>query len=153
MHGKLATIDNNWSTIGSFNLNYTGYQQNLELNVDVYSRSFTEEVNRKLLEIIENGCEKIESAEFLEKTSFKIRIFRFCCYVILQLVANLSIGLAFQEEQRRSRLYKVLYISIGLVFFVLGIIGTMLPSVSGTPFFIISFLLLILRIIFNNKNV
>jgi len=153
MHGKLATIDNTWTSIGSFNLNYTGYQQNLEMNVDVYSGSFTEEINEILREIIKNGCEKIEAAEFIEKAPVKIRLYRFFCYVILQMVANLSIGLAFQEEARRNRYYKVFYISTGLLFFLLGILGFLMLSWSGVPFFILSFLLLILQIKLNNKNV
>ena len=99
MHGKLATIDNHWSTIGSFNLNYTSYQQNLEMNVDIYSEVFTEQLNRKIEHLIVTGCEKIEASEFIEKASIKTRLLRFCCYVILNLIANFSIGLAFQAAE------------------------------------------------------
>ena len=153
MHGKLATIDNHWSTIGSFNLNYTSYQQNLEMNVDIYSEVFTEQLNRKIEHLIVTGCEKIEASEFIEKASIKTRLLRFCCYLILNLIANFSIGLAFQEEEKRTRFYKVFRIAASLGFFVLGIIGTVLPIFPGIPFFIVSFLLIYRQIIFNNKNV
>lgn len=153
MHGKLATIDSSWSTIGSFNLNYTGYQQNLEMNVDIYSRTFTEQLNQKLQHLINSGCEKIEAVEFIEKASVKIRILRFICYIILNLVANFSIGLAFQEEENRTRFFNRLRVTFSLSFFVLGIIGVVLPNVSSIPFFIISFLLIYRQIIFNDKNV
>lgn len=152
MHGKLATIDNMWSTIGSFNLNYTSYQQNLEMNIDIYSEGFAIELSNKLKNLIETGCEKIESKEFFEKASLKTRILRLTCYLLLQLIANLSIGLAFQEESR-SRFYKVLYISLSLMFFVLGMVGIILPSIPGMLFFIIGSLLLSGQVIFNNKNV
>lgn len=153
MHGKMATIDGSWSTIGSFNLNYTSYQQNLEMNVDIYSHSFTEQLNKKLQQLVDSGCEKIDASEFIEKAPFKIRFLRFVCYIILNLVANFSIGLAFQEEEKRSRFYKRFRIAASLSFFILGIIGAILPVMPGIPFFIVSLLLVYRQVIFNNKNV
>lgn len=153
LHGKLATIDGQWTTIGSFNLNYTGYQQNLEMNVDVHSDVFAKQVNLQLQEIIETGCEKIDLSEFIEKASFKTRTIRFGCYVILQLIANLSIGLAFQEERHRGRLLKVLYVAAALMFFILSILAVFFGKLEAIPLFIIGVMLVILQIILNNRDV
>ncbi len=99
LHGKLATIDNTASTVGSFNLNYTSYQQNLEMNVDVSSQKFTDELNLKIENWILTGCEKIEEMEFVERASLKAKLLRFVFYLGLSFIANFSIGLAFQSPK------------------------------------------------------
>lgn len=153
MHGKLATIDGRWSTIGSFNLNYTSYQQNLEMNVDIYSESFAAQLNQKLQQLIEQGCEKIEVSEFIEQASLKARFLRFVYYILLNLVANFSIGLAFQEEKNRNRIFKRLSIATTLVFLLLGVLGSLIPEMPGIPFLVIAFLLVYGQIVFNDRNV
>lgn len=153
LHGKLATIDGKWSTIGSFNLNYTGYQQNLEMNVDVYSTEFTENLNFEIEKIIKNGCERIEINQFVEKASLKIRALRFVCYIGLQIIANLSVGIAFQEEQNRNRLIKSFLVITAFVFMLIGMIGSIMPSISGTVFLILSILILMIQVLLNNKDV
>lgn len=153
LHGKLATIDNSWSTVGSFNLNYTSYQQNLEMNVDISSSEFTRALNEKIQKFMLEGCEKIEATDFIAKASLKTRFLRFFFYIILALVANFSIGLAFQEEEKHNRFYKAMLVLISIALFILGIIGAILPIMPGIPFFVMSFLLIYRQIIFNNKNV
>lgn len=153
MHGKMATIDGRWSTIGSFNLNYTSYQQNLEMNVDIYSDKFTEQLNLKLDQLIATGCEKIELGEFIENATLKTRVLRVVWYVLLNLLANFSIGLAFQEERNRTRIYKRMSIAVTLAFLILGIVGLIVPKMPGLPFLFISFLLVYGQIVFNNRNV
>lgn len=154
LHGKLATVDQSWSTIGSFNLNYTSYQQNLEMNVDVYSPEFTTFLNHQIEEIITSGCERVDITEFHEKSPLKIRAARFAFYLILALIANFSIGLSFQEEKsKENRFYHLLRIIGSLLFLVIGIIGAILPVIPGFPFLIISFLLVYRQILLNRKIV
>jgi len=154
LHGKLATIDNSWSTIGSFNLNYTSYQQNLEMNVDIYSPAFTNYLNQEIEGIIAEGCEKVDIQTFHEKVSFKIRLARLGFYLILSIIANFSIGLSFQEDRNKEhRFYHILRILGAIVFFLIGLVGALLPIVPGFPFFIISFLLVYKQILLNKKIV
>ncbi len=40
VHGKAAVVDNEWSTIGSFNLNSLSCYGSIEMNVEIYSNSF-----------------------------------------------------------------------------------------------------------------
>jgi cardiolipin synthase len=152
LHGKLATVDDSWSTIGSFNLNYTSYQQNLEMNVDVYARDFTVYLNRQIDHIIETGCEKVDLQNLNEKSPFKIKAARLIFYLILSLIANFSIGLSFQEDRNKEkRFYNILRITGALSFFIMGVIGALLPIMPGFPFFIISFLLVYKQILLNKK--
>lgn len=154
LHGKLATVDNQWSTIGSFNLNYTSYQQNLEMNVDIYSEEFTIDINHKIEDIIATGCEKLDLIAFKQKSPLKTRLLRFAYYLILALIANFSIGLSFQEDHNKEhRFYHIVRIIGSLIFFVLGVIGAILPIIPGFPFLIISFLLVYKQILLNKKIV
>ncbi|MDD4974366.1 MAG: phospholipase D-like domain-containing protein [Bacteriovorax sp.] len=153
LHGKLATIDESWATIGSFNLNYTSYQQNLEMNVNIYSENFTNHLKEEIEEIISNGCEKLNPKNFIDKCSLKIKFLRFFYYVILSIVANFSIGLIYQEDNNKeNKFYDLLRIVGSLFFFFLGILGIILPIIPGIPFFIISFLLVYQQIISNKKK-
>lgn len=153
LHGKLATIDGEWATIGSFNLNYTSYQQNLEMNVTIYSQKFTRKLNKHIEHLIETGCEKINPKDFLEDCPLNIKIKRFFYYVIVALVANFSIGMIYQEDDNKgNRLYNLVRIVGSLFFFMLGIAGAILPIVPGIPFFIISFLLVYKQILLNKKK-
>lgn len=153
LHGKLATIDQSWTTIGSFNLNYTSYQQNLEMNVDIYSKDFTADLNSRIEGYIENGCEKIDPETFKEKYTFKVRMTRLFFYLILAVIANFSIGLSFQEDHNKEhRFYHILRIIGSIIFFTLGLLGALLPIIPGFPFFIISFLLVYKQILLNRKT-
>ncbi len=155
LHGKLATIDGQWSTVGSFNLNYTSYQQNLEMNVDISSQHFTKNISKQIEDIITKGSEKINAMEFVENVSFKLKFQRFFFYIILSLVANFSIGLIFQEDEnaKQGRLYSMLRVTASVVLFITGIVGLIMPIMPGIPFLIVSFLLVYRQILFNNRNV
>lgn len=124
LHGKLATIDNEWSTIGSYNLNYMSYLQNLEMNVDVYSPSFTQELNTHIEGIIHTGCEKIEMKDFIHQRSWGTKIICFFLYHLFALISNLSIILNIQEHKReRSRLYQILGITTSLLILLVGFLS------------------------------
>ncbi len=154
LHGKLATIDESWSTIGSFNLNYTSYQQNLEMNVDIYSKDFTTQLNERIEGYIADGCEKIDPQLFSERYTFKVRMSRLFFYLILAIIANFSIGLSFQEDHNKEhRFYHILRIIGSIFFFILGLMGALLPIIPGFPFFVISFLLVYKQILLNRKTV
>lgn len=153
LHGKLATIDDHWATVGSFNLNYTSYQQNLEMNVNVYSAEFTTHLKEKIDDIISTGCVKLEAKSFAVNSPLSLRIKRLFYYLILALVANFSIGLIYQEDNNKeNRFYNLLRIVGAIFFLVLGLIGAILPVIPGFPFFIIAFLLVYKQILMNNKR-
>lgn len=59
LHAKLAVIDGEWMTIGSFNLNHLSAYASIELNVDILSKPFVHDVTQKLKQLIENGCNEI----------------------------------------------------------------------------------------------
>ncbi len=58
LHGKIAVIDTNWTTIGSFNLNNLSSFASIEMNVAIESEGFAKDYLVHLNEIIAQ-CERI----------------------------------------------------------------------------------------------
>ena len=59
LHGKVAVIDDTWSTIGSFNLNLLSAYGSIELNIDVLDEKFSKTFQLHLKSIAENGCKQV----------------------------------------------------------------------------------------------
>jgi cardiolipin synthase len=58
LHGKVAIVDNNWATIGSFNLNHLSAYGSIELNIDTANEAFINEFKQHLISVIKTGCER-----------------------------------------------------------------------------------------------
>lgn len=69
LHGKLALVDDNWLTIGSFNLNHLSALGSIELNVDVIDEKLTQELSQHLTLIINTGCDKIDSENYAKRNT------------------------------------------------------------------------------------
>ena len=59
LHGKIAVCDDEWMTIGSYNINNISTYASIELNLDVRDASFAQSVRLQLDEIIANDCIRI----------------------------------------------------------------------------------------------
>jgi cardiolipin synthase len=59
LHAKLAVIDDQWMTIGSFNLNHLSTYASIELNIDILNSQFTKQSRLLLEKLIAEGCEEI----------------------------------------------------------------------------------------------
>ena len=65
LHGKVAVIDNKWSTIGSFNINHLSSYGSIELNIGVHSEEFSNELSTELNKII-------SQCDFVSKENLKL---------------------------------------------------------------------------------
>jgi cardiolipin synthase A/B len=61
LHAKVAVIDDDWSTIGSSNLDPLSLFLNLEANVIVRDRDFTRKLRDHLDRMIEHDCDTVEA--------------------------------------------------------------------------------------------
>jgi cardiolipin synthase len=69
LHAKVATIDEEWSTVGSSNLDPLSLALNLEANVIVRDRAFTQELRARLQGLIEHDCRQLELSEVAAQRS------------------------------------------------------------------------------------
>ncbi|MCE9539751.1 MAG: cardiolipin synthase ClsB [Bacteroidetes bacterium] len=59
LHGKVAVIDDKWTTIGSFNLNHLSAYGSIELNIDILDQQFSDSFQLHLKSVIETGCKQV----------------------------------------------------------------------------------------------
>ena len=85
LHGKIAVIDSNYTSIGSFNLNHLSTYGSVELNAKILNNEFAKNVENHLNEILNDGCIKIEGDKII---NWKIRIIGLISYNIVRIVIN-----------------------------------------------------------------
>jgi cardiolipin synthase len=59
LHGKVAVIDHDWSTVGSSNLDPLSLALNLEANVVIRDRAFNHELHSRLAQLMCHSCNEI----------------------------------------------------------------------------------------------
>jgi cardiolipin synthase len=60
LHGKVALMDDVWSTVGSSNLDPLSLSLNLEANVIVRNREFNHELEQRLEHLMRHSCKQIQ---------------------------------------------------------------------------------------------
>ncbi|HMG88830.1 MAG TPA: phospholipase D-like domain-containing protein [Chryseolinea sp.] len=68
LHAKVATYDNLWVTIGSYNVNDLSAYASIELNLDVHDQGFSATVDQALDRIIERDCDRITADTYQRST-------------------------------------------------------------------------------------
>lgn len=61
-HGKVAVIDDDWSTVGSSNLDPLSLSLNLEANVFILDREFAGHLRARLDELLQQDCRRVDYA-------------------------------------------------------------------------------------------
>jgi cardiolipin synthase A/B len=69
LHGKIATYDGLWVTVGSYNFNNISAYASLELNLDIHNQFFAKQVDQSLEEIILRDCDPITKESFEKSTN------------------------------------------------------------------------------------
>jgi len=59
LHGKVATVDGAWATVGSSNLDPLSLSINLEANVVIRDHGFAAHLRERLMFLVEHHCERI----------------------------------------------------------------------------------------------
>jgi cardiolipin synthase len=62
LHGKVAVVDDEWSTVGSSNLDPLSLSLNLEANVIIRDRAFNQHLGERLMHLIRHRCEEVAAA-------------------------------------------------------------------------------------------
>jgi cardiolipin synthase len=86
LHGKIATCDGEWMTIGSYNINNISAYASIELNLNVRNQQFTQETEKLLQEIINKDCKRITPETISIKKNIFAQFFRWFSYQFIRVV-------------------------------------------------------------------
>jgi cardiolipin synthase len=85
LHGKMATYDGKWITVGSYNFNYISAYASIELNVDVLDHTLASAAEERLREIIDRDCSRITELHYTTRYKLPARLFQWSCYILIRV--------------------------------------------------------------------
>jgi cardiolipin synthase len=72
LHGKVALADDEWSTVGSSNLDPLSLSLNLEANVVIRDRAFNRQLSENLQRLISHSCKEIKATDLKESGMWRL---------------------------------------------------------------------------------
>ncbi len=72
LHGKVALVDDHWSTVGSSNLDPLSLSLNLEANVVIRDQAFNAVLAGRLEHLMRHSCKQIESQELGDWSGWRL---------------------------------------------------------------------------------
>lgn len=98
LHGKLATCDDEWVTIGSFNVNDLSARASIELNLDIRSKPFVAEVVREMEHIINSQAISVNADEFARSNTLLNQFIQWFAFKFLRVIFFLGTFYMKQES-------------------------------------------------------
>ncbi len=86
LHAKLALCDEQWLTLGSYNVNNISAYASIELNLDVHHAEFTRLVEQNIEKIILNDCQKITEEVYKSHDTFVNRFLQRSAYDVFRFL-------------------------------------------------------------------
>jgi cardiolipin synthase len=86
LHGKVATYDKKWATIGSYNVNIISAYASLELNMDVNNPGFAGILDDTMKKIIQNDCVQVTEKNFSSHNGIFNKIWELICYWFVRIL-------------------------------------------------------------------
>jgi len=102
LHAKVATVDGEWSTIGSYNMNHLSDYASVELNVGILDKGFTLQFEEKLKEIIRTDCRQVTFEEYNRHRNLFTRIRGWLSYQMIRLMMRLMYQLTSKKKRHHS---------------------------------------------------
>jgi len=98
MHAKVATVDGNWCTIGSYNLNHLSDYGSVEMNVDILDTRFSGQFEEILLDIIEKDCRQVTFEEYAHRKTILSQLLGWMSYQMIRLLMRLMFSLIAKRK-------------------------------------------------------
>ena len=98
LHAKMSVCDNEFVTIGSFNVNNISAYASLELNLDVKSKLFGNYIHDEMNRIILNDCIQVTPENYRSSTNVFRKIWQKTCYMIVNWILTLFTFYFKQED-------------------------------------------------------
>ena len=99
LHGKAAIVDKNWSTIGSYNINRLSNYSSIEMNIEIYSKIFSENFTNHLHEVLEK-CEQIDPQQYKAKNSWFNKFKNWLCFYLVRISSNILTSFTYKRYFR-----------------------------------------------------
>ena len=98
LHAKMSVCDQEFVTIGSYNVNNISAYASLELNLDIKSKDFGTYVDDELNKIIAKDCIQVTEENFRSTTNIFRRLWQKICYMIVNWILTLFTFYFKQED-------------------------------------------------------
>ncbi len=85
LHAKMCVVDNDFVTIGSYNINNISEFASIELNIDVKNITFATQVTQTLEAIIKDDCIQITTEMQIKNMSVLKRLYYWASYKIYRV--------------------------------------------------------------------
>jgi cardiolipin synthase len=99
LHAKCATCDNNWSTIGSYNINNLSTYASIELNLEIRDAGFSQMLTEEIHAIMKKDCIQITNETNKKTKNLIIQFSRWCAYQFIRVVLYM---MTFYFKQKRG---------------------------------------------------
>jgi cardiolipin synthase A/B len=99
VHGKLALIDHDWVTIGSYNHNFLSRFGNHELNLEIVDKNFNQAVQLKIDELRSKSF-RITMERWQQSNTFKQRTMEFLSYLFANFLTIISMILIIRRQEK-----------------------------------------------------
>jgi cardiolipin synthase len=99
LHAKIATVDGNWSTIGSYNMNHLSDYGSVEMNADILDSQFGEQFEGLLQDIIKNDCRQVTFEEYIRRKTWLFQLTGWFSYQMIRIMMRLM----FAHAAKRSK--------------------------------------------------
>jgi len=98
LHAKVATVDGQWSTIGSYNLNHLSDYGSVEMNVAIFDNRFSQQFEKLLLGIINKDCRQVTFIEYSQRENLLDRIARWFSYQMIRFMMRIMFLLTSRRK-------------------------------------------------------
>jgi cardiolipin synthase len=99
LHAKVATVDGEWCTIGSYNMNHLSDYGSIEMNVDILDSQFAEMFEGILKEIIEKECRQVTFEEYKRRKTWLFQFTDWISYQMIRFMMRLMFALAAKRSK------------------------------------------------------
>jgi cardiolipin synthase A/B len=102
LHAKVATVDGNWSTIGSYNMNHLSDYGSVETNADILDEKFAKKFEQLLLKIIKKDCRQVTFNEYIKRKTWLFQISDWFSYQMIRIMMRIMFLLSPKKSKPNS---------------------------------------------------
>lgn len=100
LHGKVATVDHTWATVGSFNLNHLSSYGSIELNLEIISKEFSRTIASSLDGVIAQ-CEEITYDALKSRGSPFTLVLNWLAYRLVRILFGITTYVPYKRFFKR----------------------------------------------------